>query len=87
GGGIGYTAAMPRFYFHVYDDIVALDDEGVELPDLETVRREALKGARELACENLRNGKLNLDHRIEVVDEDQRLVLNLPFRSALEIEG
>jgi hypothetical protein len=78
---------MSRFFFHVYDDAVALDDEGAELPDIEAVRARALAGARDLACEQLRKGKLNLRHRIEVEDEGGKPVLTLPFGSAFQITG
>lgn len=78
---------MTRFFFHVYDDVAALDDEGMELRDLDAARDEAIRGARELACEQIRKGALNLAHRIEVMDADQRPVLTMPFRSAFRIEG
>jgi hypothetical protein len=29
---------MPRFFFHVHDDLVAQDEEGLELPDLEAAQ-------------------------------------------------
>ena len=41
---------MPRFFFHLYDDIVSLDPEGKEFPTLEAARQHAIKAARELAC-------------------------------------
>jgi hypothetical protein len=36
---------MRRFYFHVEDDRTTLDQEGTELPDIETARREAISTA------------------------------------------
>jgi len=78
--------AMPRYYFHVYDDDTALDDEGLDLPDLEAARREALAGARSLAAEQVIMGKLTLHHRIEVEDEARRPVLTLPFGSAFQVQ-
>ncbi|HEX8213849.1 MAG TPA: hypothetical protein VF582_00080 [Allosphingosinicella sp.] len=78
---------MPRFFFHVYDDEVALDDEGLDLPDLDTVRAHAVVGARSLICEVVSKGHINLRHRIEVEDEDRRPVLTLPFASAVAIEA
>ena len=80
------SAAMPRFFFHVHDDVIARDDEGSELPDLEAARRYAIKGARELACEQIKSGKLSLHHRLEVEDEQGRTVLTLPFGSAFRLE-
>ena len=77
---------MPRFFFHVYDDIVALDDEGVDLPDAETARAAALSGARGMICDQVKKGLLNLSHRIEVEDEAGERVLVLPFGAAVEID-
>ena len=81
------SIGMPRFFFHVYDDGVAHDDEGREFPDVETAKREAIKGARELMCEQLRNGSLALMHRIEVEDEGGNRVATLSFRELVRIEG
>ena len=33
-----------RFYFHIEDDVRHIDHEGVELPDLEAARDEAVSG-------------------------------------------
>ena len=78
---------MPRFFFHIYDDTIALDDDGMDLPDVETARQQALLGARSLICEEVAKGHLNLSYRIEVEDENGRPVLTLPFASAVRIEG
>ena len=77
---------MPRFFFHVYDDTIALDDDGMDLPDVDAARQEALVGARSLICEEVSKGRVNLRHRIEVEDEDRRPVLTLPFGSAVQVE-
>lgn len=77
---------MPVFYFNLYDDVVAIDDEGRELTDVGAARTEAIAAARELICEQVREGRLNLRHTIQVEDEDRRPVLTLPFSAALEVE-
>jgi hypothetical protein len=38
--------AVPRFFFHVFDDAVSRDDEGLDLRDVEAARLEALAGIR-----------------------------------------
>jgi hypothetical protein len=78
---------MPKFFFHVYDDDVCTDDDGLELPDVRAAHREAERSARALACEQIVKGHLNLGHRIEIEDEDRRPVLTLPFRDAFKVEG
>jgi hypothetical protein len=77
---------MPRFFFHIFDDIVLTDDEGIELPDADTAKREALAAARAMICDQVRKGRLVLGHRVEVDDEQGRRVLSLPFGEAITIE-
>jgi len=76
---------MPRFFFHVYDDVVALDDEGMDLPDSEAARRTALAGARALAADQVRTGRLDLRHRIEVADDGGAPVLTVTFDEAIRV--
>jgi hypothetical protein len=76
---------MPRYFFHIYDDVVAIDEDGIELADLAAVHHQAIKVARDCASAELVHGTLHLKHRIEVEDEDRRPVLTLPFRSAFKI--
>lgn len=61
---------MPRFFFHVYDDEVALDAKGAELASLDEARDKAEHDARSLAASEVQNGHLGLNHRIEVVDQE-----------------
>src|SRR5688500_16628488 len=78
---------MPRFYFHVRDGVDCDDDEGLILTDCAAARAEALRGARSLMADQLGNGQLKLDGRIEVTDEAGRHVLTMPFREAVAIDG
>ena len=78
---------MPLFYFHVYNDIVAIDEEGLELPDLAAAREQAMESARELVCDGIHKGQLNLDHRIEVEDDQHRNVLTITYRDAFTVTG
>ena len=76
---------MPRYFFHVYDDIIAQDEEGLELPDLAAARLNALIGARDLITEQVRHGYIVLSHWIDVVDEQGEKVLAVTFRDAVDI--
>jgi hypothetical protein len=78
---------MPRFYFHVFNDVVTTDDEGLDLPDLDAAREQALESARELVCDAVHKGHLNLDHRIEIEDEKGDRLLVLTFRDAFTVTG
>lgn len=78
---------MPRFFFHVYDDLVAHDDEGIVLPNAQAAKLQALMGARELMQEQLKHGYISLDHWIDVINEQGAIILHLPFGEAVEIRA
>lgn len=78
---------MPRYRFHVRDDLHTDDAEGAELPDLESARETAMEAARELVCADIKNGWLNLDHSIEVTDDEGATLFTVTFREAFEIKG
>ena len=77
---------MPRYFFHVYDDVIAHDEEGAELPNLAAARLNALIGARDLISEQVRRGYVVLSHWIDVVDEQGQKVLTVTFRDAVDIK-
>jgi hypothetical protein len=76
---------MPHFYFHVYNHDITIGEEGRDLPDLAAARELALDSARDLVCESVHQGHLNLDHRIEVQDDAGETVITLTFREAFTI--
>ena len=78
---------MPRFFFNLFDDGATIDEVGVDLPDLAAAREAALEEARAVISEEVRRGRIDLSHRIEVEDEQRRPVFMLPFSAAVEIEG
>ena len=78
---------MPRFFFHLYDDTVVRDEEGVELPDEEAAHANALASARDMACAEVSEGILDLRHRIAVVDEDGNTVEEVTFGVAAGLES
>ena len=76
---------MPLFYFHLFDDIACLDEEGQELPSAEEAVATARANAREMACAEVLRGRLNLNHRIEVADELGKVISIVTFRDAVEV--
>lgn len=78
---------MPRFYFHLFDDMVSIDEEGKELPSVEFAHQEATRSVQAMACAEVLEGHLNLDHRIEVADETGEVVNTVRFRDVVRIEG
>ena len=78
---------MPRFFFNIFDDNVTIDEQGVDLPGVAAAHEEAHRAARAILCREMKAGRINLSHRIEVEDAEHRPVLTLPFSAAVEIEG
>ena len=78
---------MPRFYFHIRNSGNVDDEEGQEFPDLDAARECAVEAARDLVCADIRQGYLNLDHRVEVADGAGVVLLQVTFRDAFTIEG
>ena len=84
----GYRrSAMPRFFFHVHDDIDTVDEDGLELADIGAAQTTAVRAARALACEQVMAGHLHLDHRIDVADEGGALIATVTFGDAVAVEG
>lgn len=77
---------MPRYFFHLFDDIIVQDEEGVELPNLAAARLRALIGARDIISEQVRHGYFVLSHRIDVADEQGEKVLTVTFKDAVDIK-
>jgi hypothetical protein len=78
---------VPRFFFHLYDDVVSLDGEGNELPDMGAAREKAISRAPAIACQEVLEGHLNLGHRIEGEDERGAPVLTAHFSDVVKLEA
>ena len=80
-------ATVLRFYFNLYDDLVSIDEEGKELPSLQAARERAMADARHMAGAEALEGHLNLKHRIEIADENGKVLAIVRFEDAVEIES
>jgi hypothetical protein len=79
---------VPRFYFHLLNDVDAPDDEGKELPDLEAAREHARRCARVTIAETIKTeGRFNLDHRIDIETEDGQVLDTVWFRDVVNVES
>ena len=78
---------MPRFFFHLYDDIVSLDQEGTELPDGAAARAHGVRNARAIACAEVLEGHLGLKHRIEIVDEAGAVIDTVQFADVVRVDA
>ncbi len=76
---------MPRYFLHVREagDLVE-DPDGVDFPDVAAARMEAVAAAREIMAEHIRKGLDVSSWSFEVVDEDGRLIMSVPFSEAVQ---
>ncbi|MEO5808347.1 DUF6894 family protein [Devosia sp.] len=78
---------MSRYFFNMVDGISISDPEGREFAgDLDGLRVEAIKDARQLISDAARSGSDISDRRFEICDEQGRLVLIVNFTEALDPE-
>lgn len=79
---------MPRYYFHLHDDLDVIDEDGCELPDLAAAQARAVCEARLMMCDLIvREGRIALHHRIDIEDEHGTVLATVPFRDVVTIEG
>ena len=76
---------MPRYFFNLYNDITALDEEGREFPDLAAAEAQGMQDARDMAAHSASKGKVDLHHRVEITDEAGALVKTIEFGEAVKI--
>ncbi|WP_134499057.1 DUF6894 family protein [Microvirga pakistanensis] len=78
---------MPRYYRHIRQgDQLIQDPDGIELPDLDAARGEALEGIRDILADAIRRGMdAPLDDAIVIMDEAGRELAIIPFAEALPL--
>ena len=79
---------MPIFFLHLRESGERIEDpQGTSFPSLMSARAEAIRAAREMMAESLRQG-LPLDHeQIEICNEAGELVEVVRFRDVLRAMG
>ena len=78
---------MPRYFFHLRNDLDVPDPEGQELPDLRAARAQAVAYAVDMAAASvLEHRKVNLGHRIDVEDEAGQVLDTVNFGDVVTIE-
>ena len=76
---------MPRYRFHLYNDVHTVDHEGRDFADLGAARIEALANARELMASEIQTkGEISLSHWIELEDDSGELLV-VPFGDAVTV--
>ncbi len=78
---------MPRYFFHLYNDEIAMDEEGKVLPDLDAAHANGVKEAREMMLDNVTEGRINFSHRIDIADETGAVLASVTFGEAVRVVG
>jgi hypothetical protein len=79
---------VPRYFLYLHNDVDARDEEGKELPDLGAAIDLASRQARFTFAETIKEeGRGNLDHRIDIEDEQGRVLGTVRFGDVVKIEG
>lgn len=74
---------MPRFYFHLHQEGLCLEDpDGSELADAQAARQEALEAGRQLWAEAMITGADLSNDSFEIVSEAGE-TLRVPLTDAL----
>jgi hypothetical protein len=76
---------VPRFFFHLRNDVNTTDEEEQMLPDAGAAVEQATAYARDMAAESVLHGKLDLAHFIEVSDDAGAHVARIMFGDAVRV--
>ena len=76
---------MPHFLFHVINDIDAPDEEGEDFDNLAMAHLKAIDYARDLASYAVRQGHIDLSHRIDIENTDGKVLATVTFAEAVHI--
>ena len=78
---------MPRFYFHVCNGTgFVQDEEGQELPDVQSARLSAVQGLRDIMASELKDGLLKTASFIEIENSQRELLMTVPFSEAVAVQ-
>jgi Domain of unknown function (DUF6894) len=77
---------VPRFYFHLVDELLVPDLDGIDFVDSNAARAAAVEGIRGMICDQVKRGRLCLGCSMEIVDEAGERVAVLRFSDAVRIE-
>jgi hypothetical protein len=79
---------VPRYFFHLYNDEVTLDEEGEELPDVAAARDRARREVQVMAAEAIKtHSHLVLHHRIVVADAKGQEVASFLFGDVITVRN
>ena len=80
-------AVVPKYYFHLLNDLDVPDLEGTDFPDLDAARAYAVTQVRGTFSQTVQDeGRVVLHHRIDIEDEAGNVLDTVYFRDAVTVE-
>jgi hypothetical protein len=77
---------VPRFHLNLFDDVIAMDEEGRDYPSLEAATIEAIQGVRDVIANLIKGGQpVSRSYRIEITDETGSLVETVQFGEVMDL--
>jgi len=77
--------SLPHYFTHFYNSELLCDRDGQDFPSLRQAKEAARRTASELIAEHIVEGtKVNLGHRLDVMDETGQIVFVLRFADLFE---
>lgn len=77
---------MAQYFLHLYHrEMIVCDEEGTDRADLVEARKTALKTVRELMAADALSGVLVWSARIDIVDDQGRVLDTVRFRDAVAL--
>ena len=77
--------SLPHYFTHLYNSELLCDRHGQDFPGLREAQEAARRTASELIAEHIVKGtKVNLAHRLDIMDETGQIVFVLRFADLFE---
>lgn len=77
---------MPRFFLHLHNRLgFVRDEEGMEVPDLDAAKEQAVQSIRSVIGEEVQQGLVDLRGRIEIASESGDVLASAPFIQAVQL--
>jgi hypothetical protein len=74
--------AMPRYHFNVYNDVTAIDRDGMQLPNIPMARHEGFMRAAAMMMQEADKGTIDRGWLMEITDGRGMVLIRLDFSEA-----